>query len=159
MANTIRSTQEAHKTPIQPVRPRGVGVVATIDVVMGGLSVLGGLSSVATGWTPVTAPTGLGFLQFLAPELPALLFGIGAILLLQGYGLWRGLAWAWTLAVVFESIHVIADIGFIADRSFAVDKLVGLVIILGSLAYLTRPGVRAYFVKAGAVPALATTRT
>ncbi|HEY8745152.1 MAG TPA: hypothetical protein VIU62_18840 [Chloroflexota bacterium] len=77
-------------------------------------------------------------------------------MLIQGYGLWRGLAWAWTLALVFETIHVVADIGFIADRSFAVDKLVGMVIILCSLAYLTRPGVRAYFAKAGASLPLAT---
>ena len=150
MPDTISSSRDAQEGTIQRLRPRGVGVVATIDLIMGGLSVLGGLSAVTTGWTPVAAPTGLGFLQVLAPELPALLLGIGVILLVQGYGLWRGLAWAWTLAVVFETIHIVADIGFIADRAFALDKVVGLVIILGSLAYLTRPGVRTYFGKAQA---------
>jgi hypothetical protein len=115
MTEAISSSRDAHQTQIQPLRPRGVGVVAAIDGIMGGLSVLGGLGAVATGWAPVAGPTGLGFLQGLAPELPALLLGIGTILLVQGYGLWRGLAWAWTLAVVYETIHIVADIGFIAD--------------------------------------------
>jgi hypothetical protein len=129
-------------------RPFGVGVVATIDAIMGGLSILGGLGSLAV--TSLPAPAGLGFLQFLEPVLPESMLGIGAIQLVMAYGLWRGLPWAWTLAVVFETIHVLADIGFVADRSFTLDKLVGLVIIVGSLAYLLRPSVRAFFGRAQA---------
>jgi uncharacterized membrane protein (DUF2068 family) len=118
-------------------------VIVAINLIMGTLSLLGGLNSVGTGWGPGAAS--LGFLQFLAPVLAQAMIVIGTLQLVLGYGLWRGLAWAWTLAVAFEVVHTVADIGFIADRTFAIDKFVGMTIILGSLAYLLRPSARAYF--------------
>lgn len=53
---------------------------------MGTLSVLGGLSSLGTGWGRDAA--GLGFLQFLAPVLPQAMVVIGALQLVLGYGIW-----------------------------------------------------------------------
>jgi hypothetical protein len=58
---------------------------------------------------------------------------------------WQGRRWAWTAAIAFEVVHIVADIGFVLDRSFALDKFVGLIVILAILSYLTRPAVRAYF--------------
>jgi hypothetical protein len=110
---------------------------------IGGLSLIGGVGALASG--TVFAPTGLGFLQVLAPVLPVAMIGIGAVQLVMAIGLLRGLKWAWTLAVGFELVHTLADVGFVMDRSFALDKLVGLSIILASLAYLLRPSVRDYF--------------
>ena len=124
-------------------------MVVAINAIMGTLSLAGGIGSMAAGTLPMA--TGLGFLQFLAPVLPEAMLGIGAFQLAMAFGLWRGLRWAWTLTVVFAAVHTVADIGFVADRSFAVDKLVGLLIILGTLAYLLRPGVRAYFGRTAAV--------
>ncbi len=84
------------------------------------------LAPVAGGWR------GLGFLQVLAPVLPLVVIALGVFFLVVSWGLWKGLGWAWLLAIV-------------ASRSFSMDKLVGLVVILGILAYLSRPRIRAYF--------------
>jgi hypothetical protein len=97
-------------------------------------------------------PQGLGFLQILAPVLPIVMITLGIFFLILCYGLWRSYRWAWTLTIVFEIVHIIADIGFIASRSFAIDKMVGLVFILGTLYYLLRPNVRAYFGKVATTP-------
>lgn len=131
----------AYRYPL--TQPFGVKVVAALQGGIGGLSLIGGLGALAGG--TAFAPTGLGFLQVLAPVLPVAMIGIGAVQLAMAIGLVRGLKWAWTLAVAFEVVHTLADVGFVMDRSFAVDKFVGLIIILGSLAYLLRQGVRDYF--------------
>lgn len=75
---------------------------------------------------------------------------LGAFVLLISYGLWIGRRWAWIATIVYAYIHSIADLGFIANRSFAVDKCIGLFIFLGQLYDLLRPNVRAYFGKVGA---------
>lgn len=92
-------------------------------------------------------------MQPLAPVFPVVLIVIGSFLLLLSAGLWRGYGWAWTATISFELVHIVADIGFIAARSFAVDKIIGLAVILGLLTYLTRRNVRAYFGKARSAPA------
>ncbi len=134
---------DTHPLPA-PARPRGLGAVVAADVVLGLLGIAGGVGSLlAAGALP--RPQGLGFLQPLAPVFPALLIVLGAFFLVTSVGLWRGQRWAWTATLVFETVHIVADVGFIADRSFALDKLVGLALIVAILVYLTRPRVRAYF--------------
>ncbi len=131
-------------TLLAPARPRGLGAVVAADVALGLLGITGGVGSLlAAGDLP--RPQGLGFLQPLAPVFPAVLVVLGAFFLVTSVGLWRGRRWAWTATLAFEIVHIVADIGFIADRSFALDKLVGLVVIVVILVYLTRPSVRAYF--------------
>jgi hypothetical protein len=53
--------------------------------------------------------------------------------------------WAWTAAVALQLVHIVADVGFVASRSFAVDNFVGLVLVVSMLGYLSQPRVRAYF--------------
>lgn len=130
-------------------RPRGLILVIILEVLVGLLSVVGGVTSLSLPDLP--QPQGLGFLQFLSPVLPIVMILLGVFFFILSYGLWKGYGWSWTLSIVFEIVHIIADIGFIASRSFAVDKIVGLVFILGILYYLTRPGVRAYFGKGGSL--------
>lgn len=124
-------------------RPRGLAVVVGLEVLLGVLGILGGVGSFSV--TGLPQPEGLGFLQSLAPVWPVVMIGLGTFLLATSFGLWHGDGWAWTLAIGFEIVHVVADVGFLTARSFALDKVVGLAIILGTLYYLTRPGVRAYF--------------
>ena len=128
-------------------RPRGLILVIVLQVLVGLLSIVGGVTSASLSGLPL--PQGLGFLQVLAPVLPIVMIVLGVFFLILSYGLWRGYGWAWTLTIVFEVIHIVADIGFIASRSFALDKIIGLVFILGTLYYLLRPRVREYFGKGG----------
>lgn len=126
-------------------RPYGLIVISIILGLAGILSLIGGI--VPSVFSLSSQTLNLGFLQFLAPILPVMLIVLGVFYLSLGYGLWKGYRWAWAANVVFILIHIVADIGFVASRSFAIDKVVGLAIIVSMLGYLFLPGVRAYFGK------------
>lgn len=128
---------------MKTARPQGLIIVIIVEALLGLLSIVGGVTSLSLHSLP--QPQGLGFLQGLAPILPDVMIFLGAFFLILCFGLCLGYKWAWTLTIIFEVIHIIADIGFIASRSFAVDKFIGLCIIVGTLYYLTRPHVRRYF--------------
>jgi hypothetical protein len=119
-----------------------LGVIA-VHSSLGLLSIAGGIGSLTSGG--LSEPQGLGFLQVLAPVFPLVMISLGLFFLITSVGLWQGRRWAWTAAIAFEVVHIVADIGFVLDRSFALDKFVGLIVILAILSYLTRPAVRAYF--------------
>jgi len=97
------------------------------------LSLISAAVTLATG-TPVPELTGLGFLQPLAPMFPAVEVVLGSFFMLISYGLFRGKRWAWRANIGFELVHIVADIGFIAGRSFGLDKIIGLGIIFVILA-------------------------
>jgi hypothetical protein len=126
-------------------RPRGLIVISIVLGLAGILSLIGGI--VPSAFSLSSQTINLGFLQFLAPVLPIVLIVLGVFYLSLSYGLWKGYHWAWAANVVFILIHIVADIGFIASRSFAIDKVVGLAIIVSMLGYLLLPRVRAYFSK------------
>jgi len=126
-------------------RPYGLIVIIIVQVLAGLLSLIGGI--VPSVFSLSSQAQGLGFLQFLAPVLPTVLIVLGVFYLSLSYGLWKGYGWVWATEIVFILVHIVADIGFVASRSFAIDKLIGLVIILLILCYLLLPGVRAYFGK------------
>lgn len=128
----------------QQSRPRGLFLVILVEGLLGLLSLVGGLTSLSQH-TALPQPQGLGFIQSLAPVLPEVMIVLGIFFLILCAGLWQGYRWAWMATIIFEIVHIVADIGFIASRSFAIDKFVGLVIIISTLYYLLRPTVRAYF--------------
>ena len=126
-------------------RPRGLIAIIIVQVLAGLLSLIGGIVPLAFSLTAQSQS--LGFLQFLAPVLSIVLIVLGVFYLGLSYGLWKGYGWAWVATIVFILVHIVADIGFVASRSFALDKVIGLAVILAILWYLLRPRVRAYFGK------------
>jgi hypothetical protein len=126
-------------------QPKGLMVIIFFQVLAGLLSLIGGI--IPSVFSMSAQTQNLGFLQFLAPFLSIVLIVLGIFYLGLSFGLWKGYRWAWTASVVFILVHSVADIGFVASRSFAIDKFVGLVIIGLMLRYLFLPGVRAYFGK------------
>lgn len=126
-------------------RPCGLIAISGIQSLAGILSLVGGIVPSVFGLTAQSQ--NLGFLQFLAPVLSIVLIVLGVFYLSLSYGLLKGYRWAWIANVVFILVHMVADIGFVASRSFAIDKFVGLVVIGLMLCYLLLPGVRAYFGK------------
>src|SRR5690348_3661603 len=131
-------------------RPRGLLVISIVLALAGLLSLIGGL--IPAAFSLNAEAQGLGFLQFLAPVLPIVLIVLGIFYLSLSYGLWKGYRWAWAANVAFILVHIVADIGFVASRSFAIDKIIGLAIIVAMLWYLLRPRVRAYFGNRAAKP-------
>lgn len=71
------------------------------------------------------------------------LFVIGLIALSAGWGLLKGLKWAWWITVAIFVINGIGDVARLVLGSF--EGIVGVVIVLIFLFYLTRPGVKAFF--------------
>lgn len=142
----VSAAQQARARRIT-ARPRGIAVVIVVQILLGVLGIIGGIGSLAA--PHLARPQGLGFLQPLAAVFPIVLIVIGAFFLALSYGLWHGYRWAWTLTIVFEIVHIVADVGFVASRSFAIDKIIGLVVIISILIYLTRPQVRAYYGRRG----------
>ncbi len=96
----------------------------------------------------------LGYSQ-LAPLVTAsnvavILAGLGTLSLLvglfwlaEGFGALRGKGWAWTVGIIIFVLSIINSIIQIALGSYA--SVVGVIINLGIIYYLFRPGVRAYF--------------
>lgn len=126
-------------------RPLGLIPVIIVQVLAGLLSLVGGI--IPSAFSLNAQAQNLGFLQFLAPELSLVLIVLGVFYLSLSYGLWKGYHWAWVASIGFIVVHIIADFGFVASRSFAIDKVIGLAVIGLILLYLLRPGVRAYFNK------------
>jgi hypothetical protein len=126
-------------------RPRGLIAVIIVQVLAGLLSLIGGIVPAAFSLTPQSQ--NLGFLQFLAPYLSIVLITLGVFYIGLSYGLWKGFSWAWVASVVFILVHIVADVGFVASRSFAIDKFVGLVVMLIILWYLLGHRVQVYFGK------------
>jgi hypothetical protein len=139
------STQSAVLTRqrLRQPRPTGLEIVAAVQGLFGALGLVGGLGALAAPTLP--APTGLGLLQVFAPNFPLLMIGLGVLLMALSVGLWQGRTWAWLGTILVEVVHIVVDIGFVFDRSFALDKALGLIVIVGVLLYLSRPDVRTYF--------------
>lgn len=108
-------------------QPKGLMVIIFVQVLAGLLSLIGGI--IPSVFSMSAQTQNIGFLQFLAPFLSIVLIVLGIFYLGLSFGLWKGYRWAWTASVVFILVHSVADIGFVASRSFAIDKFVGLVII------------------------------
>jgi uncharacterized membrane protein (DUF2068 family) len=119
-------------------RPTGITILAVLEVIGGLALLLGGAGSLAGG-----AIIGSGGLA-----------GLGAVLLILGlvsfavaYGLWTGRGWAWTVALILSIISVIINGVSIAFGNYG--SIVGLIIALIIIYYLTRPHVKAFFGKGG----------
>jgi hypothetical protein len=73
--------------------------------------------------------------------------GLAILLFFVGRGMWLGQNWARVLALVFAWIGVVADVFALAgERSVGVD-IIGIVVNGFIIWYLTRPGVKKWFVR------------
>jgi lysylphosphatidylglycerol synthetase-like protein (DUF2156 family) len=133
------------------VRPIGVTILAILEI-LGGLVELGigGLLLVAAGF--------IGGIASQVPEVPnlpgigGLIAGIilfigivvvilGVLALIIAWGLWTGQGWAWTLALILAIVSLIFSILSLPGG------IIGLLIDILILYYLTRPHVKAFFGK------------
>ena len=76
---------------------------------------------------------------------------IGIVGFVLGYGYLKGIGWAWTVGIIFAVLGIIGDIiETMVDRTTDVlaSSIIGIIIALLIIYYLTRPHVKAFFGKA-----------
>jgi uncharacterized membrane protein (DUF2068 family) len=115
-------------------RPTGITILAVLEI-LGGLALLaGGALLIAVG-----AIAGSGLVS-----------GAGGILIILGllsfvvtYGLWTGKGWAWRIALILSIVGIV--FGAVSIAEGLTGSIIGIIINLIVIYYLTRPYVRAYF--------------
>lgn len=131
------------------VRPTGVTILAVLEFLIGLFSLLGGL--VAVAGAAFVGLVGVAALAVVALALGVFLVIMGIFSLLIGYGLWTGKSWAWTIGVIFSILGIIG--GIISLATGNTGSIVGLILQVLIIYYLTRPYVKAYFGKGPATGA------
>jgi hypothetical protein len=125
-------------------RPLGVTILSILEIISGLFELgVGGLLLIAAGFVGGMMPEGVsGFGGILAGILTA----IGIVFIILGlfaflitYGLWTGKGWAWALSLIFSIIGIILSILSLPTG------IIGLIIEILILYYLTRPHVKAFF--------------
>jgi len=149
-------------------RPLGVSIIANFGIILGIIGLLG---------VVIVSVGGVNMANTVASSRANTVVGSGAVgleealyMLVVGYGLRKGKAWAWTMSIIgiligfattsyaiyFTTVPVIGVIsnqaGFTAYAGIIVDVIIISIIVFVSieliiLYYLYRPHVKAYFGK------------
>jgi hypothetical protein len=142
----------------KPPRPTGVTILAI-------LAILGGIGGLLVGGVLLAAAAIVGTLDLSAtyPQLASynltsatigVLLGIfgavililGLLYLVMGIGFLGGKGWAWTLGMIVAVLSLIIDIP--SAIFFGPTNVLGIIIAIIILYYLTRTRVKAFFGKA-----------
>jgi len=147
----------------KPRRPTGVTILGVLAILGGIILLVGGIAAIGLGLVIGTyagsaftnalsnagysgiASIGAGTLAVILLALGALALILGILYFAVGVGYFGGKGWAWTLGIVVTVISIIYDIVQIAFGAFS--NVLGLVIHVLILYYLTRPHVKAFFGK------------
>jgi len=129
-------------------RPFGVVILAILQVLAAlGLLGLGGLLMAGAGFIGLAAITEI---PELAGVITGILVAVGAFMLLLGiislvvaWGLWTGQGWAWIVCLILTIISLILSI----PGALAGVGIIGIIIDIVIIYYLTRPHVKAFFGK------------
>jgi hypothetical protein len=98
-----------------------------------------------SGISPSFVPTAL--IGSVLTAVGAVLIAIAVASFIIGYGLLKGMRWAWTAALVVTIISIIIDIFSIASVVNIIGGIISLIINGVILYYLYRPHVKAFFGK------------
>ena len=153
----------------KPSRPTGVTLLAVLSILAGIVFLIGGAgaitvglvigtyapsqisSSLATAGYPGLSSLGAGTIATILTVIGAVLLIVGILYLAVGAGFLGGKRWAWTLGIIGYIIGIVLNIVQIAFGAYT--NVLGLVIGIIIVYYLTRPHVKAFFGKGGAMPA------
>lgn len=113
---------------MQRNRPLGITIIAI-------LVIIGGIGSFSSGF--VVMP--------IVPLLGIILVIIGLAYFGVGFGLWRGLNWAWSITLIVSVMGIIVGLGSLATGNIGL--LFQVIINAIIIYYLYRPNVKAYFGK------------
>ncbi len=129
----------------RPERPLGVAILSVLDIIFGILALLGGIVLAALGpyWMTMIPPNSFpfgGFMAGIISLMGIILVVLGLIMIVIGYLLWNASNLARILHIVFAVIGIILGI-----LSFNPSSIIGIIIDLIIIWYLTRPHVVSFF--------------
>jgi len=145
------------------VRPTGVTILAVLSIIaaiaflLGGAVLIGlGLvigtyaasqvtSSLATAGFSGLASLGAGTIAAIITAIGAIALILGILYLAVGVGFLGGKGWAWTLGMIVSIIGIVLDVVQIGFGAYS--NVLGLIIGIIIVYYLTRPHVKAFFGK------------
>ncbi len=120
-------------------RPTGVTILAILEIIAGILMFLGAAGMMVLASMGSAVPmAGIVFGVF-AVIMALVLVILGIIAFILAYGLWNGKGWAWWLAIIFSVISIIVNILSLPGG------IIGIIIAVIILYYLTRPHVKEFF--------------
>src|SRR5436309_8934778 len=143
------------------LRPTGVTVLAVLCIIaaiaflLGGAVLIGlGLvigtyaasqvtSSLATAGFSGLASLGAGTIAAIITAIGAIALILGILYLAVGVGFLGGKGWAWTLGIIVSIIGIVLDVVQIGFGAYS--NVLGLIIGIIIVYYLTRPHVKAFF--------------
>lgn len=123
-------------------RPTGVAVLAILEAVSGIYYLITGFGEfLSASIISTLARSGIPFdvIPLLPRAIGTVLIFFGLVSLLLAWGLWTGKGWARMVALVFAILSIILSL-----VSF---HLIGLIIDIILVYYLTRPNVKQFFTK------------
>ena len=125
-------------------RPLGVTIIGALYLLVGILTLLGGIG--LFGVSTLAGVAGMGAIAGVP------LFIVGVIDILIGWGCFKGWDWVWTVAVIFVFINILLAIynWWVAGHTMGglFGTFLGLLIPLFILWYLYRENVKQWFGKA-----------
>ncbi len=129
----------------RPERPLGVAIISVLDILFGILMLFGGILFIAMGPFIMAQmpPEAFPFAQLVGGAIAIVgvaIVVLGLISILLGYLLWNGSNIARLLHIVFAILGIIFDI-----LSFNPLSIIGIIISLIIIWYLTRPHVVNFF--------------
>src|SRR5438876_850053 len=144
-ALSFRSFREATRDDLRWLvgrRPRGIAILAVLQILASLALLVGGLVLlVAAGLPPSSDVQG----EAGAFALGTVLVLLGILSLIVAWGLWTLQPWARKVAMLFAIVSLGTDVVSIVTGGY--ENAVALLIDLLLIWYLTRPGVRAAFVR------------
>ena len=129
----------------KPERPLGIAILSILDIIVGILGLLGGILLIAIGpfimgQIPPSALPFRGFMSGILSVIGIIVVILSVISIVLGYLLWNGSNIARLLHIVFAIINILGEIITLSPAS-----IVGIIISLIIIWYLTRPHVVQFF--------------
>uniref|UniRef100_A0A7C4BAG2 DUF7144 domain-containing protein n=1 Tax=Thermofilum pendens TaxID=2269 RepID=A0A7C4BAG2_THEPE len=122
-------------------RPTGITILALLEFIGGGLTILLGIAFLALG--PVIAAGLPSFLSVLVGALGGVFIVMGLIGVVLGWGLWTGKGWAWWITVILQALSLLTGLAGVAMGDPA--SFIGLLIAALILWYMFKPHVKDFF--------------
>ena len=144
-------------------RPLGIAILAVLDIIGGILAFIGGIAMAAVS-AMVNDPdirdmirdamisAGITDVEAIIDILVTVLIVVGAILFIMGlvgivvgWGFWAGKQWAWIIGVIF---YIVCTVISVVGMVWSLTNVIGVIIGALILYYLFRPNVKAWFGRA-----------